>query len=137
MYYDQAMRAPDKHNYVEAIVKELNDHITSNHWVLIPRSQVPKGIKVLDYVWSMKRKRDIKTQKVYKHKTRLNLHSGQQEFTVDFFETFSPVVNWFLFRLIFILSLLSGWSTKQVDFVLAYPQAPIQFDMYMNLPKGI
>jgi hypothetical protein len=24
-----------------------------------------------------------------------------------------------------------------VDFVLAYPQAPIEFDMYMNLPKGI
>jgi hypothetical protein len=64
MYYDQAKRAPDKQNYMEAIVKEVNDHITSNNWVLIPRSQVPKGIKVGDYVWSMKRKRDIKTRKV-------------------------------------------------------------------------
>jgi fatty-acid desaturase len=24
-----------------------------------------------------------------------------------------------------------------VDFVLAYPQAPIEFDMYINLPNGI
>jgi hypothetical protein len=47
------------------------------------------------------------------------------------------VVNWFSVHLIFTLSLLSGWNTKQVDFVLAYPQAPIEFDMYMNLPKGI
>jgi hypothetical protein len=46
-------------------------------------------------------------------------------------------VNWFSVRLIFTLSLLSGWNTTQVDFVLAYPQAPIEFDMYINLPKGI
>jgi hypothetical protein len=78
MYYDQSMRAPDKHNFVEAIFKGVNDHITSNHWIFIPRSQVPKGIKVLDYVWSVKRKRDINTRKVYKHNARLNVHGGQQ-----------------------------------------------------------
>jgi hypothetical protein len=76
---------------------------------------------VLDSVWSMKRKRDIKTRKVYTHKARLNVHGGQQEFTVNFFETFSHVVAWFPVRLIFTLSLLSDWNTKQVDFVLAYP----------------
>jgi hypothetical protein len=64
MYFDQAMKAPDKQNFVEAIVKEVNDHITSKHWILIPRSKVPEGVKVLDSVWSMKRKRDIKTRKV-------------------------------------------------------------------------
>jgi hypothetical protein len=137
MYYDQAMWAPDKQNFIEAIVKEVNDHITSKHWILIPMSQVPKGVKVLDSVWSMKRKRDIKTRQVYKHKARLNVHGGQQEFAINFFETFSPVVNWFSVPLIFTLSLLIGWNTKQVDFVLAYPQAPIEFDMYMHLPKGI
>jgi hypothetical protein len=137
MNYDQAMKAPDKQNFIEAIVKEVNDHITSKHWILIPRSKVPKGVKLLDSVWSMKRKRDIKTRKVYTHKARLNVHGGQKEFTVIFFETFSPVVNWFSVRLIFTLSLLSDWNTKQVDFILAYPQAPIEFDMYMNLPKGI
>jgi predicted SnoaL-like aldol condensation-catalyzing enzyme len=76
MYYHQTMRAPDKKNFVESIVKEVNDHSTSNHWVLIPRSQVPKGIKVLDSVWSMKRKRDINTWKFYKHKAILNVHGG-------------------------------------------------------------
>jgi hypothetical protein len=63
MYYDQFMRSPDKQNFIEAIVKEVNDHITSKHWILIPRSQVPKGINVLESVWSMKRKRDIQTWK--------------------------------------------------------------------------
>jgi hypothetical protein len=78
MYFDQAMKATDKQNDVEAIFKEVNDHITSKHWILIPRSKVPEGVKVLDSVWSMKRKRDIKTRKVYKHKSRLNVHGGHQ-----------------------------------------------------------
>jgi hypothetical protein len=65
------------------------------------------------------------------------VHGGKQAFIVNFFETFSPDVNWFSVRLIFTLDLLSGWITNQVDFVLAYPQAPIEFDMYINLPKGI
>jgi hypothetical protein len=129
VYYDQAMRGPDRQNFVEAVVKEVNDHIISKHLVLIPRSQVPKGVRVSDSVWSMKRKRDIKTRKVYKHKARLNVHGGQQEFALNFFETLSPIVNFFSVNLIFTLALLGGWSTKQVDFVLAYPQAPIEFDM--------
>jgi hypothetical protein len=60
-------------------VKEVNNHIISKHRVLLPMSQVPKGVKVLDSVWSMKRKRDIKTRNIYKHKARLNVHGGQQE----------------------------------------------------------
>jgi hypothetical protein len=67
----------------------------------------------------------------------LNVYVGQQEFAVSFFETFSPIVNWLSVRLIFNLLLLSGWSTKQVDFVLEYPQTLIEFDMYMNFSKGI
>jgi hypothetical protein len=137
MYVDQAMKAPDKQKLVKLSSKKVNDHITFKHWILIPRSKVPEGVKVLDSVWYIKRKRNIKTRKVYKHKSRLNVHGGQQELTINFFETFSPVVNWFSIRLIFTLSLLSDWNTKQVDFILAYPQAPIEFDMYMNLPKGI
>jgi hypothetical protein len=117
-------------------VKEVNDHITFNHWVLIPRSQVPKGAKVLDSVWSMKSRKRYQDQKLYKHKAMLNVHGGKQEFAVNLFETFSPIVNWFSVRLIFTLSLLSGWSTNQVDSVFTYPQDPINFDMYMNVPKG-
>jgi hypothetical protein len=35
------------------------------------------------------------------------------------------------------LSWLNNWHTRQCDFVLAYPRAPIEFDLYMELPKGI
>jgi hypothetical protein len=137
MHYHEAMAAPDRAQFLEAIVKEVNAHIEHDHWELIPRSQVPEGTKILDSIWAMKRKRDIKTQQVYKHKARLNIHGGQQEYGIHYTETYSPVVNWFSVRLVTTLALLNNWHTRQIDFVLAYPQAPLPYDNYMKLPHGI
>jgi hypothetical protein len=78
MYFHQAMKAPDKGEFVKAIVKEMNDHIVAKNWELVPRADVPEGVRVLDLVWAMKRKRDILTRKVLKYKARLNVHGGQQ-----------------------------------------------------------
>jgi hypothetical protein len=137
MHYHEAMAAPDRGEFLEAIVKEVNAHIEHKHWELIPRSEVPEGTKILDSIWAMKRKRDIKTQQVYKHKARLNIHGGQQVYGVHFTDTYSPVVNWFSVRLVTILSIINNWHTRQIDFVLAYPQAPLPYDNYMKLPHGI
>ena len=137
LYYHEAMAAPDRKQFLEAIVKEVNAHIENNHWALVPKRDVPKDAKVLDAVWSMKRKRDIKTQQVYKYKARLNIHGGQQEYGVHYTETYSPVVNWFSVRLLLVMAIINKWHTRQVDFVLAYPQAPIPYDNYMKLPHGI
>jgi hypothetical protein len=77
MYFHQAMKAPDRDELVKAIVKEMNDHIVSKNWELVPRQDVPPGMKVLDSVWAMRRKRDILTRKVLKYKARLNVHGEQ------------------------------------------------------------
>jgi Reverse transcriptase (RNA-dependent DNA polymerase) len=103
----------------------------------MPRSQVPNNEKVLSSVWSMKRKREFKTQQVYIYKARLNVHGRQQEYAVNYFETHAPVVTWPSVRTLLTLSIIHRWCTRQIDFVLAYPQAPIEFDIYMELPKGI
>jgi hypothetical protein len=87
------MKAPDKEEFVKAIVKEMNDHIVAKNWELVPREAVPEGVQVLDSLWAMKRKRDISTRKVLKYKFRLNVHGGQHEFAVNYFETYSPVRN--------------------------------------------
>jgi hypothetical protein len=67
----------------------------------------------------------------------LNVHGGKQVYGENCFEMYAPVVTWFSIYLVLILSIINKWYTKQVDFVLAYTQADIQFDMYMELPKGI
>jgi hypothetical protein len=35
------------------------------------------------------------------------------------------------------LSILLCWHTRQIDFILAYPQAPIETPLFMEIPKGI
>jgi hypothetical protein len=50
---------------------------------------------------------------------------------------YAPVVTQFAIQLLLVFGLLFGWSLRQVDFVMAYSQASIKMDMYMELPTGI
>jgi Reverse transcriptase (RNA-dependent DNA polymerase) len=136
MHYHQAMKQPDRAQFIKAMKEEVQAHIDNGHWELIPRSEVPAGTKILSAVWAMRRKRRIATQEVYKWKARLNVHGGQQEKGVNYWETFAPVVQWTSIRLFLIVALLNGWHTRQIDFVLAYPQADIECDLYMEVPPG-
>ena len=85
----------------------------------------------------MRRKRYILTNAIYKWKSRLNLHDGQQEYAVNFYETYSPVISWASARLLLIHAIIYKWHTRQVDFTLAFPHTDIEFPMYMQLPVGI
>jgi hypothetical protein len=136
MYYDEAMRQPDKEQFQKAMMLEVQTHTDNGHWKIISRDDVPRGEPVLPSVWAMRRKRRIATQEVYKWKARLNLHGGKQEYGLNYWETYSPVVTWATVRLILVLVLLNRWATRQVDFVLAYPQADIEVPLYMEIPRG-
>jgi hypothetical protein len=56
---------------------------------------------------------------------------------MNYYKTYAPVVTWFAIRLVIVFGILFQWSLPQVDFVMAYPQAPIKMDIYMELPQGI
>jgi hypothetical protein len=91
LYYHQAMKAKDAKEFCQAMQGEVNSHRENNHWEIIRRNKVPEGVKVLDSVWAMRHKRCIKTKEVYKWKARLNIHGGQQEYGMNYWETFSPL----------------------------------------------
>ena len=136
MHVHQALRQPDREQFIEAMQKEIQDHEKRKHWVLVKRNQIPSNMRVLPAVWSMRRKRRIDTREVYKWKARLTIHGGKQEFGINYWETYSPVVKWSTIRLFLTLTLLSDWKTRQLDFVLAFPQAPVECDLYMEVPMG-
>ncbi|KAL7575276.1 hypothetical protein ACA910_001801 [Epithemia clementina (nom. ined.)] len=136
MYYHEAMREPDRELFRETMQKEIQDHKSRNHWEIVLLKSIPFGTRIIDMIWSMKRKRRINTREVYKRKACLNVHGGQQEFGLNYWETYSPVVNWQTLRLFFILSILRGWHNRQMDFVLAYPHAPAEVPLYTNFPQG-
>ncbi len=53
------------------------------------------------------------------------------------YKIYAPVVTWFVIQLLIVFGILFDWALCQVDFIMAYPQAPIEMDMYMELPTGI
>ncbi len=42
-----------------------------------------------------------------------------------------------MIHVVIVFAILFGWVLRQVDFVLVYTQAPIEVDMYTELPQGI
>ena len=57
LYWDQAMRAPDRDKFIEAVHHELDGHEKMGNYEPVPLNEVPAGTKLLDMVWSMRRKR--------------------------------------------------------------------------------
>jgi predicted SnoaL-like aldol condensation-catalyzing enzyme len=137
LYMHEAMKAPDAEQFKESMRREVNEHTRKGHWKVIHKEDVSSNSKILPAVWSMKRKRRIETREVYKQKARLNLGGHKQEYGVHYRETYSPVVRSTSIRLMLILSIIRGWSTRQLDFVMAYLQADISTDhVYIEVPKG-
>jgi hypothetical protein len=137
MYLHQALHQLDAREFVEAVIKKVNGHIDNNHWKLIPCTEVPEGTEVIPSVWSMQCKQDLTMGRVTKHKARLNLHGGKQEFGTNYYKTYAPVVTWFAIRILIVFGILFNWALHQVNSIMAYPQAPIEMGMYMEPPTGI
>ena len=137
MYLHEAMREEDWHQFREAMAKEIEDQMSNGNYVVIPRSQIPKGVSVLPAVWALKRKRDLRTRLVKKYKARLNIDGSRMKKGVHYDLTYAPVASWGTIRLLLTLVGVHGWHTKQLDYVQAFPQAPVEKDLYMELPKGI
>ena len=62
MYWDQAMREPDRDKFLKAAQAEVDSHTKNGLWEIVKRSTVPKGALILRSVWAMKRKQRIFTQ---------------------------------------------------------------------------
>lgn len=136
MYLHQAMKEPDKEHFLTAMRNEIDSQMDYGGLELTHINDVPKYATILPAVWQMKRKRDIRTRKVKKWKARLNIDGSRMIKNRDYDQTYAPVANWNSIRLLLILVLIHGWHTKQLDYVLAFTQAPVERELYMQIPKG-
>jgi Reverse transcriptase (RNA-dependent DNA polymerase) len=114
----------------------MSDQLENGNFSLVPISQVPKGEAILPAVWQMKRKRDIRTREIKKWKARLNIDGSRMKHGIHYQETYAPVASWNSIRMLLILATLNNWHTTQIDYVLAFPQAPVEKELYMKIPSG-
>ena len=79
MYFHQAMKEPDRDEFIKAMRTEVQSHTENGVWEVVLASTVPEGVEPLPAVWAMKRKRRIATREVYKWKARLNIDGSKQK----------------------------------------------------------
>ena len=133
--FKEMLQQEDKADFIDAMVKEVWDHETRDHWTIVDRATMPKGTCTILSIWSFKRKRFLNGQ-IMKHKARLCAHGGMQ-WGVDYWETYSPVVNWISIRALLAIAQIHSLPSRSIDFILAFPQADLKEDVYMELPVGM
>ena len=101
--FGEAMKQADKLDFVAAMEKEVQDHESREHWVIVKRSSPPTGAKPIKAIWSFKCKQRPDGS-LLKHKARLCAHGGMQTWGDNYWETYSPVVNMLSVRLLLCLS---------------------------------
>ena len=133
-HFHDAMRQPDREEFIKAMVKELKDHHENKHWKLVLRSSIGDA-KTVKAIWAFKRKRRPDGS-ILKYKARLNAHGGMQIYGETYWDTYAPVVNWISIRMMLTLSVIHSLHTKSIDFTLAFPQADVETTIYMEVPLG-
>ena len=146
--FKEMLKQPDKIEFLRAMKKEVQAMFDDDIWEKVPRSEMlayykglqKQGIdakrKMLMLIWSFKRKRKP-DGRISKYKARLCCHGGQQQWGVNYYETYAPVVAWASVRTMFVISKLFKLHTRSIDFVMAYPQAEIKTNIYLHPPDGI
>jgi len=132
----QAMKQLDKKQFIKAMKKEWQDQLNDGKFSVVHHTNVPQGATVLPAVWQMKKKQCIKTRQIKKWKARLNIDGSRQKPGLHCGKTHAPVAKWNSMRTMLILSAVNNWHTKQLDFVLAFTQAPVDREIFMKMPKG-
>ena len=131
------MQQEDGVHFLDAMVKEISNHTTRGHWRITKREEMrQRGYKhrPIMAIWSFKRKRNPMGD-ITKYKACLCCHSGQTIKGIHYDETFSPVVGWLTIWMLLTMSIIHGWHARQIDFVLAFPQAKVRTSIYMHLPE--
>ena len=99
-------------------------------------TKIPGNKTILPSVWQMKRKRDICSREIKKYKACLNIDGSKMKKGVHYDQTYAPVASSNSIRVLLAMVASRGWHTKQIDYVLAFPQAPVEKELYVRIPKG-
>ncbi len=129
--YTEAIRRGDSTVWREVMNKELRAMQDLDVWEVVPRSQVPRGIRPLPWKW------------VYTYKdggaakARLVVIGSLDPEKYDASETFSPVAPPYTIRWFFALSHRHNYEIRQIDVKTAFLHSPMNRDKYTFIPKGL
>ena len=131
--FRNAMKQEDKMSMVEATRKKITNHEAGIHWSVFHCDNLLNKARPIKSIWSFKRKKKPDGN-LLKNKACLCAHDGMKKWGDSYWETYCPVVNMLSVPLILAIKKIHKMESKAIDFVLAFPQADLKEEIWMNLP---
>lgn len=96
-------------------------------------SERPKDKKILKFRWIFKTK--LNTDNSIKYKTRLVVKGYDQEYGVDYNETYSSVVKYSTLRCLLAMTTKCNYDLDHLDIMTAFLNGNLKENIYMEQPK--
>ena len=126
------MNSDEKDEWLKAIDEELKSLLNHDTWELLDATG---NEKVLGNMWIFTRKYDSQGR-LLRYKARLVVLGNQQQYNVDFTETFSPTLRFTSLRLLIMVATHYDWTMFQLDVKTAFLYGDLEEDIFMKLPDG-
>ena len=130
---------PENSYFILSMVKDVQSHEARNNWTLIIKSEVNNKhknrygrLKNILSIWYFKRK-IFPEGKLMKQKSRICAHGLIQQWVVNYWETYSSVVNWFIVKFLLAIASIHKFPSRSIDFVGAFLHSNLAVDVFMNL----
>ena len=132
--WEQAMNSPHAQGFKKAAGVEIDTLIKMGVWEEVRREP---WMAVLPSTWAFRVKRTWDGT-ICKMKARFCARGDLQQANVHYdpFNIWSPVVSWTTVRLMLILSAQMELASRQVDYTAAFVHAPIDSEIYVEMPRG-
>jgi hypothetical protein len=131
--FDEAVNRKESRQWKLAIKEQLCSLEANYTWEVVDK---PKGINLISTKWVFKVKM-LPNGQIDKYKARLCARGFTQEYGVDYFETFTPVIRMESLRILLALTTAQDWEIHQMDVVSVYLLGELEEVVYIEVPKGL
>lgn len=134
--YNQAITGTEADKWKASMEDECNSIIKNSTWNLVDRKSISPETTVLSgkYVYKIKTDADGKP---VRYKSRWVVRGFEQEYGVDYNETFASVVKPVSYKMLFVLACVFGWYIDQMDVKTAFLYGDIDTDVFVELPPNL
>jgi hypothetical protein len=133
--YKEAMASKDRHKWLQPMKDEVDGCVAQGTWALVKRSDLPPDTNILPCKWVYKIKTDEKGV-ISKYKARVTPKGFKQKYGIDYFDVFANTGKYKTLRAALSIAARTDMELHQLDVPQAFIQAPLEEEVYMEMPEG-